>query len=154
MRITKYTILLDDERKPSLVKEKAVNYTKENNLNCPQKILKVMNEVFYANSLPEEHVWLLALDASCRPIGIFEVSHGLVNASLVNPREIFMRLYLCGAASFILLHNHPSGDCTPSCEDKEVTSRISECSKLMGISFLDHIILGDTYHSFADMDEM
>ena len=84
-------------------------------------------------------------------IGIFETNHGSVNSSVVSPREIFVRLCLCGAAHFIIAHNHPSGDPAPSKEDMEVTRRMGEAGKIMNIGLLDHIIIGDgCYWSFKE----
>ena len=65
------------------------------------------------------------------------------NASIVHPREVFREALRRSAASIICLHNHPSGDPTPSREDIEVTRRLSECGKMIGIEILDHIIIGD-----------
>ena len=61
-----------------------------------------------------------------------------------------MRLCLCGASSFMLIHNHPSGECTPSNEDIQITKRLEECGKLMNIELIDHIIIGDGYFSFKE----
>lgn len=150
MRLIKYTTHLGNDRKPILVKENSRNYPEICRLDSPQKISDVINAVYNASVLTEEYMWMIALDTKCNPIGIFEVSHGTVNASLVSPREIFMRLCLCGATYFVLIHNHPSGDCTPSKEDIKVTTQIKEAGKLMNISLLDHIIVGNSYYSFKE----
>uniref|UniRef100_UPI000E341953 RadC family protein n=2 Tax=Aeribacillus TaxID=1055323 RepID=UPI000E341953 len=68
---------------------------------------------------------------------------GSLNTSIVHPREVFKEALKCSAASFICIHNHPSGDPSPSKEDIEVTRRLSECGKLIGIELLDHIIIGE-----------
>lgn len=68
-------------------------------LNNPKSIIDIMKNVFHANKLAEEYVWIIALNTKCYPIGIFEVSHGTVNMSLVRNREIFIRLLLSGASS-------------------------------------------------------
>lgn len=81
---------------------------------------------------------------------MFEASHGTVNASFVNPREIFIRLLLVGASAFVVSHNHPSGDYTPSKEDIHITRRLKECADMMGITLLDHIIIGDGYSSLKE----
>lgn len=148
MKITKYTTCLKDDRTPMLVKEVSKNYPSVQSLNDPEKIVHVMNEVFDASKQTEEHVWLLALTTKCQPIGIFELSHGTVDMSIVSPREVFLKLCLCGASTFVIIHNHPSGDQRPSSKDIQVTKKLDECAKLMGIPLLDHIIIGDTYYSF------
>ena len=71
------------------------------------------------------------------------VSVGILDSSLVHPREVFKDAILASAASMIVAHNHPSGDPTPSNEDKRVTLRLAEAGQLLGIELLDHIILGD-----------
>ena len=150
MRIIKYTTHLDNDRKPILIKENSSNYPNVCRLDSPQKITDMINTIYNASVLTEEYMWMIALDTKCNPIGIFEISHGTVNASLISPREIFMRLCLCGATNFVLIHNHPSGDITPSKEDINVTTQMKEAGKLMNINLLDHIIIGDIYYSFRE----
>lgn len=150
MRIIKYTTHLNEDRKPKLVKEKVINYPEICSLNSPQKITDMINVIYNATVLTEEHMWLIALDTKCAPIGIFEISHGLLNATLISPRELFMKLCLCGAYGFVLVHNHPSGNCYPSKEDKEITERMKQCGELMNINLVDHIIVGDGYYSFKE----
>lgn len=147
MRITSYTVELDGKLN-ILVKEKAVNY-KTIRFNNPEEIVEMINSLFRLNLKSEEHIYLLAMDIKCNLIGVFLLSKGTVDATVVNPREIFIRLFLCGASAFVIVHNHPSGDVTPSKDDRLTTKRIQECSDMMGIKFLDHIIVGDdNYFSF------
>ena len=80
---------------------------------------------------------------------------GCIDSSAVYPREIFRSLLLKNASSFILVHNHPSGDPLPSFCDKQITEEIVKGSMILGIKFLDHIILGDgLFYSMADQGEM
>ena len=72
------------------------------------------------------------------------LAKGTVNASVISPREIFIEGLRCGAVSLILVHNHPSGDPSPSREDELLTKRVEEAGKIIGISLLDHVIIGDT----------
>lgn len=148
MRITSYSVELNGKLNV-LTKENGVNY-KTVRLNQASLIADMMNEVFRLNSKAEEHVYILALDTKCNVIGVFLLSKGCVDASLVSPRDIFVRLFLCGASCFVMCHNHPSGDTTPSNEDLSTTKRVKECSTLMGIKLLDHIIVGDDYYSFQE----
>lgn len=147
MRIIQYNVKLDDDRKVSLVKEKAENYV-ASNLTSPEGVVSMMNAIFDANNLAEEYVWIIGVNTKGRPIGVFEVSHGTVNMSMLNPREVFIRLLLCGAASFMIVHNHPSGDPTPSSEDIKATKRLIQAGVLVGIELRDHIIIGERYYSF------
>ena len=88
-------------------------------------------------------MWLITLDTKNNITGIFTVSTGSLNASIVHPREVFKRAVLQNAASIIICHNHPSGDPTPSQEDINTTKRIYDAGKILGIELLDHIIIGD-----------
>ena len=81
---------------------------------------------------------------------VFELSHGNVNSSIVGIREMFQKALLANAVSIIVMHNHPSGDCSPSREDIEVTKRMVEAGKILGIEVLDHIIIADKYCSLKE----
>lgn len=141
MRITKYNIELDENLHNALIKESASNYPVEK-FTSPESIVKMICDVFRMDKKAEEYLYLLALNTKGKLLGVFEVSHGTVNASLVNPREIFIRSLLTGASNIILAHNHPSGDITPSKDDLSTTKRVEECGKIMGVPLLDHIIIG------------
>lgn len=93
--------------------------------------------------LDREHFRALCLDTKNRVIAVENISVGSLNASIVHPREVFKSAIRRSAAALILVHNHPSGDTRPSTEDVEVTRRLQEAGKLLGISVLDHIIIGD-----------
>jgi DNA repair protein RadC len=71
------------------------------------------------------------------------LSEGTVNASLISPREIFQYALKNGAVFFVLVHNHPSGDPTPSAEDVALTRRVADAGAIMNIRLMDHIIIGD-----------
>lgn len=99
----------------------------------------------------KEHFICLHLDTKNNVACFDVVSVGSLSASIVHPREVFKAALLSSAASIILLHNHPSGDPTPSREDHEITKRLRECGDLLGIKVLDHVIIGDEHHvSFAE----
>ena len=94
---------------------------------------------------------LLLLNSKSMLIGECDVSKGTVNASLITPRELFIEALQKNAVAIIIMHNHPSGDPTPSQEDLYTTSRIKEAGDLIGIKLLDHIIIGNNcYMSFAE----
>lgn len=90
-----------------------------------------------------ETVYLLMLDAKCQLLYKKQMTMGTVTSSVAAPREIFQTALQYDAVSIILLHNHPSGDPTPSKEDMQVTKRLEECGRLLGIPLSDHIIIGD-----------
>ena len=101
----------------------------------------------------QEHMKLLMLNTKSKLLGETDVSKGTVNASLISPRELFIEALNKQAVSIILLHNHPSGDPTPSKTDVLLTKRVKEAGDLIGIELLDHIIIGDNcYISFAEKE--
>ena len=110
---------------------------------------------YYMESLRHytiEVVLLVLLDNKGHLLGERVVSQGTVNASLLSPREIFIQALKFDASSIILIHNHPSGDPSPSKQDRVITRQIYESSKLMNIPLIDHIIIGDhTYSSFKEL---
>lgn len=87
-----------------------------------------------------EHFVVLYLDGRHRIVAHSVVSVGSANAALVHPREVFQAGVLLGSVAVVLLHNHPSGDPTPSSEDRELTKRLADAGRLLGISVLDHVV--------------
>jgi DNA repair protein RadC len=101
----------------------------------------------------QEHIKLLMLNSKSKLLGEADISKGTVNASLISPRELFIEALNKQAVSIILLHNHPSGDPTPSKTDLLLTKRVKEAGEIIGIELLDHIIIGDNcYISFAEKE--
>jgi DNA repair protein RadC len=91
----------------------------------------------------KEHFVALLMDTKNRVVKKVTVSVGTLDASIVHPREVFKDAVACSAAAVIVAHNHPSGDPTPSPEDRQVTARLCEAGRVMGIEVLDHVVLGD-----------
>jgi len=101
--------------------------------------------------MKKETFKLLLFDGKNRLLKDITVSTGSLSLNIVHPREVFKPAVRESAASIILLHNHPSGDSSPSPEDRELTRRLAEAGRIMGVKVLDHIVIGDgTYYSFAD----
>lgn len=99
----------------------------------------------------KEQVVLLSLNSKCELVKETVLSIGTVNASLVSPRELFLQALEDHAVTVILLHNHPSGDPTPSKDDYELTKRLRKAGEILQIPLLDHIIIGDQcYTSFLE----
>ena len=149
MNINVYGLKKNEEGTPVLcVKETydAVNHV----LNCPNLIVDQINDIFDAKNLAEEHVFLLSLESVCHPIGAFEISHGTINMSVLQPREVFVRACLSGASTIVIAHNHPSGDTTPSKADDEVTKIMIQMGKMMKVNLSDHIIIGDSFFSYRE----
>ncbi len=90
-----------------------------------------------------EHFLTLLLDTRNRLIRVATVSMGSLDSSIVHPREVFKEAISASAASVIFVHNHPSGDAEPSEDDIELTRRLVEAGKVLGIAVLDHVIVGD-----------
>ena len=99
--------------------------------------------------LTKEQLIVILLDNKNRFIRDCILSIGTINASLISPREIFLEAFHYEAVNIILVHNHPSGDSTPSKEDIYVTRKIAKAGKLLGIQLLDHIILGE--HQYTSL---
>lgn len=117
----------------------------------PIKSSEAVFELFrFLQDESKEHMFALHLDSKNHAVCVELISVGSLSASVVHPREVFKSVLLSSAAALILVHNHPSGDPTPSREDNDITKRLKDASELLGIRLLDHIIVGRTYYSFAD----
>ena len=141
MRVRVMNTLLE-EHVPMLSVESSTNCPSVSNLNSPENVYNLMTEVFNLDIRTEEYAYLLALNTKNNLIGVFEMSHGLVDVSLLRPREIYMKSLLCGACAIIIVHNHPSGNSDPSTEDMESCKRIKEVGDLIGIRLLDSLVIG------------
>ncbi len=117
------------------------NGSKGKPLTSPQAVAGMMMEDL--RYLTKEHFICLFLNTKNQVIARHTVFVGSLNASIVHPREIFKEAIRQSSASVICLHNHPSGDPTPSREDIDVTQRLVEAGELIGIDVLDHVIIGD-----------
>lgn len=105
--------------------------------------------------LTQEHFVCLFLNTKNEVIGKETIFVGSLNASIVHPREIFRKAIQRASAAIICLHNHPSGDPTPSAEDRHVTSRLKEAGRIVGIEVLDHIIIGEQrFYSMKEHDQL
>ena len=127
-------------------------YSKEP-MNNPDAAIRVMNE--FLSQMDRELFCIVNLQADLTPINMNIVSVGSLNEALINPREIFKSAILSNAHSMMLIHNHPSGNLTPSTSDIQTTARMQKLGELMGISLVDHIITGrnGNYYSFRDKGE-
>ena len=110
---------------------------------------------YFAHHDREEMLAVL-LDAKHKIIAFHTVAIGSASLAIVHPRETFKAAIVGQASALILAHNHPSGDPTPSQEDRQLTRRLKDCGALLGIPILDHLIIGDDgrYTSFADRGEL
>jgi DNA repair protein RadC len=100
--------------------------------------------------LQVEEFHLLALDSQSQVLREVLITRGLLNSSLVHPREVFRAAIAEAAAGIIVVHNHPSGDPTPSAEDRSVTRQLAEAGRLLDLPLYAHVVIaGDRYVSFA-----
>jgi DNA repair protein RadC len=141
----------------TIVREVTINYrnkkTITETLKQPEEVAKVLREILPDNS--REHFLALYLSGAHKVIGYSIVSTGLANSTLVHPREVFQAAILSGATALLIGHNHPSGEITPSREDRAITKRLKEVAELIGIKLLDHIIVTDNeFYSFNENFQM
>lgn len=102
-----------------------------------------------------EQLGIVLLDTKHRVLRTAVLAIGTLNSSAVQPREVFREAAIGGAAAIVVFHNHPSGDPTPSPDDRELTRRLVAAGRLMGIDVIDHLVLGDTrYWSFKESRDL
>lgn len=153
MQINTYELILDTETKHSSLQLKEALLYPGDAMCTPLAIFTMMVELFHLERMADEYVYLVAFNNKMKVLGLFQVSHGIGNASLIDPRGIFMRAVYIGASNLILVHNHPSGVTTPSKEDISVHKRLKEAGELMGIPIVDHVIIGsEGYLSFKEQE--
>lgn len=151
VRMIKYKTKLTENKRVALEKDVSKNcpglaYA----IKSPDDAATIGREFLRIHEEPEEYMHMICLNTKNKVIGVFEISHGNVNSSIVCPREVFQKALLANAVSIILMHNHPSGDCTPSREDIEVTKRLVEAGKMLGVEVLDHLVIADKYCSLKE----
>lgn len=119
-------------------------------------VYAVMERIFKRESKVDrkkEHFWTISLDNACRIVNIELVSLGTVNATLVEPMEVYSIPLQKKAVSIVLVHNHPSGQLKPSEKDQDLTDRLIQCGMILGIRLTDHLIITEnSYYSFADSE--
>ena len=151
MDIRIFEMIVDTETKRSslMVKE---NFAYSKRSVCePISIAMLMKDVFRLHEMADEYVYMLAFNHKMTLLGIFEISHGTGNASLLDGRGVYMRALYVGAAQIVLVHNHPSGVLEVSRQDLYISKRIKDAGDLLGIPLSDHIIVGnDGYLSFYE----
>lgn len=143
MRIVTYKTKLNEKQRAVLTKERAVNCPEvDRKMNNPEKAVSLGRYHLRLHEQTEEYLYMICLNVKLEATGVFELSHGNVNSSIVSVREMFQKALLANAVSIIVMHNHPSGDPSPSREDIVVTERMVKAGELLGVQVLDHIIIG------------
>ena len=117
-----------------------------------EDVAVVARGIYRTLDADKEHFLLLTMNNKNRVNGFKVVSTGSLTASLVHPREVWRAALSLCAAAVIFVHNHPSGEPSPSQEDQEITRRLKETGDMLGIRVLDHVVLGDNdrFFSFSD----
>ena len=153
MKIKAYKAVLNEKGQPYM-KEAGTEYKVDGRktFSNPEGIADFAAFEIGLNEAAEEYVYILCLDTKCKITGLFQASHGSVNCSFFPIREIFQKSLLLGAVSIVIIHNHPTGIATPSQSDIDSTKRAREAGEILGVSVVDHIIIGHgrTYYSFAE----
>lgn len=152
MRLIKYKTKMTEDRKAVLEKEKSVNIPNvDRKMNSPEKAVKLGRNALRIHEETEEYLYMICMNTKLEVTSVFELSHGNVNSSVVGIREMFQKALLANAVNIIVMHNHPSGDPTPSREDIAVTKRMVEAGRLVSVEVLDHLIIGD--NKFTSLKE-
>ena len=131
---------------PTLIREAVVQYRGprrrvEGKLGAPADAARFVRSLTLGEA--REHFVVIMLDGRHRPIAYQVVSVGTATAALVHPREVFQSAVMVGACALIIAHNHPSGDPSPSSEDRSVAKRLARVGKVLGIRVLDSIVVVD-----------
>lgn len=122
-------------------------------LRTPREAAEYLLPTFGARAA--EQFGIVLLDSQHRVLKTTVVTSGSLNATIVQPRDVFREAILGAAAAVVAFHNHPSGDPSPSPDDVELTRRLAAAGALMGIDVVDHVVLGDArYCSFKEMGQL
>ena len=126
-----------------VVKENGGRYDIDKTINNPIAARNLFIEVAELDKRSEEVFVMATIDVRNKVTGLFEVSTGTLNSSLVTPREVFKRAILQNAAGIVLGHNHPSGNTDASSDDINITQKLVKSGKILGVNVVDHIIVGN-----------
>lgn len=134
-----------------LVRETTAQYN-NNNIKNITDIIKLVDNIEDIKNNDVENAYIICLNNKNVPVNYSLIAKGTINASMIDPKTIFKTILLSNASAFIMIHNHPSGDPTPSKQDYEITNILEKASKLLDIKFLDHIVIGnDNYISCIEV---
>jgi DNA repair protein RadC len=144
MRVNVYELVLQ--------KVKGVNVNLEGSVvRSPDCAYQIIEQTFNLSLKPSENFGLICLNTKNKVAGAHIVSIGSLNSAIVHPREVFKTAIVNNSSGFIMFHNHPSGDPTPSREDIELTQKMVEIGEMLGVDVLDHIIVGES--SYVSLKE-
>lgn len=127
---------------------------KQNVIAAPEDVYAILQAVLAAEDevdRDKEHFWVFQLDTRLRIKVLELVSLGILNATMVHPREVFTRAITTRSHAILIAHNHPSGQTSPSQEDLDLTQQLVQAGKILGIPLVDHIIIGE--HDYLSMKQ-
>ena len=128
-----------------LVKEQEFEYKEK--IRCMEDLIDFIKDVIKIEQEPEEVLYLITLSNANQIHSFMEVARGTINCCNFHEADIYKRVLLSNCRKFILVHNHPSGIAKPSLDDRKVTDDMKKSSKLLGLNFLDHIVMGDNCYT-------
>lgn len=162
MKVSFYDLKVSEKRIPYLKEIKETKETDEPSYDTPKKaaetMKKILNESFDVSHQAEEYIWLAAFDTRLHLTSIMEVSHGSMDQAIISTSGIMQRALLAGASQIMIVHNHPSGDTSPSDCDIKVTKKLKEACKCCDVTLMDHVILPGAekpgYYSFLERGKL
>lgn len=128
--------------KIKILKEKSIKYNSQI-IKSTTDIVKLISGIESIEDLADESTFLICLNSKNQILAYTEIAKGNINTCNIDIKSIFKPIILSNACKFIIIHNHPSGDPTPSKQDFKITKEIKEASKIMHIEFLDHVVIGE-----------
>jgi DNA repair protein RadC len=134
-----------------MVRDHSVQWPHEERYSAPKQVADAGRA--FLGDTDREHMLALLIDGKNHIVSITEIAVGSLNQCIVHPREVFKPAILANAAAVILLHNHPTGDCSPSSEDIAITRRLKEAGDVLGIKVIDHVIIGDGTDEYLSFSE-
>ena len=153
MDIKTYDLIIDTKTKHTALQVKDSFAYAVDNFTEPKAIYDLMVDGFHMDEKADEYVYMGAFNNRMKLLGMFEVSHGLCDASLLDARGVYMRALQIGASNIVVIHNHPSGIPLPSRDDFNVCRRIRDAGELLGIPLADFIVIGcGDFVSFKEKD--
>lgn len=153
MDIKTYDLIIDTKTKHTALQVKDSFAYAVDNFTEPKAIYDLMTDGFHMYEKADEYVYMGAFNNKMKLLGMFEISHGLGDSSLIDARGVYMRALQIGASNIVVIHNHPSGIPLPSRDDFNVFRRIRDAGELLGIPLVDFIVIGcGDFVSFKEKD--
>jgi DNA repair protein RadC len=146
-------------KRPFSIPRYHISLVKESEMDWPTSYIRSAAEAYEIAKVifagyDREAMFVFMLDQKNQIIGINLISTGTLTEALIHPRELFKAIVLSNSASFLMVHNHPSGDPAPGNADRQLTARIKDVASLIGVRMIDSIIVGESsYYSFAESTE-